>query len=105
MVKINLDKLSLDELEKLQKDVQAAILQFEKRRKAEAKKALEAVAKEHGMTLSEILGGQTKNNRASAPPKFKNPADASQTWSGRGRQPAWFKEAIASGESPESLAI
>lgn len=28
-----------------------------------------------------------------------------RTWSGRGRQPAWFAQAIASGKSPEDLRI
>ena len=105
MAKINLNKMSLEELKALQKDVQSAIAGFEKRKIAEAKSALEAVAAEHGMTLNEILGGATKGKRPSTPAKYKNPADPSQTWSGRGRQPAWFKEAIAGGTKPEKLAI
>lgn len=105
MAKINLDKMSLEELLSLQKDVQNAISNFEKRKRAEAKAALEAVAKEHGMSLSEILGASIKSSRSAAPAKYKNPADPSQTWSGRGRQPAWFKEAIAAGKKKKSLEI
>ena len=105
MAKMNLEKMSLDELKALQKDVQSAIAGFEKRKRADAKKAIEAVAKEHGMTLNEILGGSGKSGRAPAAAKYRNPRDASQTWSGRGRQPQWFKAAIAAGKKPESLEI
>ena len=105
MAKVNLSKMSKDELKILQKEVQLAISEFDKRKKAEAKKALEAVAKEHGMTLNEILGGSAKTKRAGAPAKYRNPADSSLTWSGRGRQPQWFKDAIKSGKTPENLEI
>ena len=103
MSKINLEKMSLEELNTLQKEVQNAIANFEKRKRAEAKAALEAVAKEHGMSLNEILGATSKTSRAAVSPKYRNPADPSQTWSGRGRQPAWFKEAIESGKKKKSL--
>lgn len=33
--------------------------------------------------------------------KYRNPADPTQQWSGRGRQPAWVKAWIASGKSVE----
>jgi DNA-binding protein H-NS len=33
--------------------------------------------------------------------KYRNPADPTQQWSGRGRQPAWLKAWIASGKSVE----
>ena len=105
MAKINLDKMSLEELKALQKDVKSAIANFEKRKRAEAKKAIEAVAKEHGLSLNDILGVGGKSPRAAAPAKYKNPADPSQTWSGRGRQPQWYKDAIAAGKKPASLVI
>jgi DNA-binding protein H-NS len=38
-------------------------------------------------------------------PKYRNPGDASQTWTGRGRQPAWVAEALAGGARLEDLAI
>ena len=105
MAKINLEKMSLEDLKLLQKNVNSAIAGFEKRKKAEAKKALEAVAKEHGMTLGEILGDKPRPRGKTAAAKYQNPANPSQTWSGRGRQPGWFKDALASGKKPDSLLI
>ncbi len=36
-------------------------------------------------------------------PRYRNPANPSETWSGRGEQPGWFKQALASGRRPENL--
>ena len=38
-------------------------------------------------------------------PKFMNPDNHDQLWSGRGKQPTWFKEAIAAGKTLEELTI
>jgi len=40
-----------------------------------------------------------------APPRYANPENPAQTWSGRGKQPAWVSAAIASGRSLESLIV
>lgn len=103
--KLDLSKFSLDELKVLKKDVEAAIDEFAERRRSEARKALEAVAKEHGMSLDEIVGSKGRKRKSKAPAKFANPENPSDTWSGRGRQPAWYKDAIAAGKKPESMAI
>lgn len=103
--KTDLSKFSLDELKQLKKDVETAIKGFSERKRAEARKALEAVAKDHGMTLDEIVGGGGRKRRAKPAIKYVNPDNPLQTWSGRGRQPAWYKSAVASGKSPESMEV
>lgn len=40
-----------------------------------------------------------------AGPKYRNPENAAETWSGKGKRPAWVKEALAEGKSLESLEI
>ena len=64
-----------------------------------------AVAKKHGLSVDDIVGGKAKGRKSKAAPKYRNPDDTSQEWSGRGRQPAWFKAALAAGKKPESLEI
>ena len=103
--KIDFSKLSLDELKTLQKDVERAITDYQKRARSEAMKEMQAVAKKHGLSLDEIVGGKGKGRKAKAAAKYRNPENAEQEWSGRGRQPAWFKAAIAAGKKPESLEI
>jgi DNA-binding protein H-NS len=86
-----------------------------------ALKAAEDLAREHGFSLAELTGGSGKVGRAaggtkrasrtaaapSAPSeaKYRNPDDATQTWSGRGRRPAWVNEALAQGRALTDLAI
>ena len=36
-------------------------------------------------------------------PRYRNPENVCETWSGRGRPPAWFNRAIHAGRSPENL--
>ena len=36
-------------------------------------------------------------------PVYRNPGNACETWSGRGKWPAWFKRALAEGRRPQSL--
>lgn len=97
----DINTMSLDDLKKLRKDVDKAIASFEDRRKKEALAALEAKAGELGFSLSELTGAGKKVSA----PKFQNPENPNQTWTGRGRQPEWFKSAIASGKSEDDLRI
>ena len=100
-----LNKMSLKELKAQRAEVDAAISNFEERRINDAKKAIEAVAKEHGVSIGDIYGAGKKRRKAKAAAKFANPDNGSETWSGRGRQPAWYKTAVSDGKSPESMEI
>ena len=101
---VNLDKMSKDELKQLIKDAEKALKTLETRRLAEAKKAAESAAKEYGFSLDELLGGASKKGSKGAP-KYANPADKSQTWTGKGRKPKWVNEALDSGKSLDDLKI
>lgn len=101
---ISLESLSKEELKQLQSDVEKALRTIDARRKAEAKRAAEKAAKEFGFSLDEIIdAGGTKGSKGA--PKYANPADPSQTWTGRGRKPNWVNDALAEGTSLDTLAI
>lgn len=105
MTEINLDAMELKELKKLRKKVEAAINGYEERQRANALAELEAKAKELGFSLAELTNAKAKLKKPAAPAKYRNPADATQTWSGRGRQPEWFKSAINAGKSAADMEI
>lgn len=105
MAKINLEKLSLDELKALEKDVAKAIKGFEARQRKEAMAAAEAAAKKAGFKLSELIGSAPGPKKAPQPAKYRHPENPSVTWSGRGRQPNWYKEAIEAGTPAKDLLI
>lgn len=102
---INLNTYSLKELKDLQSQVAKAVSSFEDRKKKAALAELEEVARSKGFTLAELTGIAVVRKRAPAVAKYANPADKSDTWSGRGRKPRWFAAALAKGKKPEDLAI
>ncbi|MBF9028974.1 H-NS histone family protein [Rhodobacterales bacterium HKCCE3408] len=104
--KLNLDKMTREELISLRNDVDAALKNSEKEAKKQALAAAQKAAAEHGFSLDDILGG--KKAAASGPksaPKYANPSDPKQTWTGRGRQPGWVKDALAKGKKLEDMSI
>ena len=103
---MDLNALSLAELKKLQDDVAVAIFNYEKRKKAEALAAVEEAARAAGFSLKELLSDERlAKGKTKAAPKYANPADPTQTWTGRGRKPKWVEELLASGKSLEDAAI
>lgn len=102
MADYDLEALSLSELKKMQKDVAKAIATFEDRQKSEARAKVEALARDLGYSLAELVGTETKSPRAPAAAKYRHPENPALTWSGRGRKPQWFVEA---GKTASDLAI
>ena len=105
----DLQNMSRRELQKLRADVEKAILRAEKDEIRQAREAAERAAAEHGFSLAELAA--TRGRRGSVrsgnvhPPKYRNPANPEQTWSGRGRKPQWIKDAEQSGADLSAFAI
>jgi DNA-binding protein H-NS len=105
MADYDLEALSLSELKKMQKDVAKAISTFKDRQKAETRAKVEAFARDLGYSLAELVGTETKSSRAPAVAKYRHPENPALTWSGRGRKPQWFVEAIEARKTANDLAI
>lgn len=113
-MKVDLKSMNRKELEKLLKDVKTALNNAAARDRREARKAAAKAAAEFGFSLGELSddapvkkAGKPKK-KASGPkaaPKYANPEDSKQTWTGKGRQPNWYRAAIDSGTSAESMEI
>jgi DNA-binding protein H-NS len=105
MADFDLEALSLKELKQVQKDVTRAISSYEDRHRAEARSKVEAVARELGYTLAELIGSEVKGTRAPATAKYRHPENPALTWSGRGCKPRWFVDALSAGGSARELEI
>jgi DNA-binding protein H-NS len=105
IVNIDLNSLSLKELKELQSAVTKAVNGFDDRKRKAALSQVEEAARALGFTLSELTGTAVPRKRSPAVPKFANPANTSETWSGRGRKPRWFVAALKAGKQPEQMAI
>ncbi len=102
---IDLNTLSMKELKQLQKDVAAAIAGFEEKKKRKDIAELEAKAKELGYSSLSQLIGTKRSKRRLVPPKYCHPENKFLQWSGRGRRPAWFREALEGGLSEKDMLI
>lgn len=102
---LDLNSMSLKELKDLQGQVNRAIANFEDRKKKQALAELEEKARELGFSLAELTGTTAPRKRAPATAKFANPTNPAETWSGRGRKPRWFSDAVAAGKKPEQMML
>jgi DNA-binding protein H-NS len=104
---IELDTMSRSELVKLRSDVDKAIASVADRERKKAIEAAERAAAEHGFSLAELTGAPIagKRGKSKSPAKYRNPDDATQTWSGRGRKPRWIIEASAAGRDLSDYEI
>lgn len=108
----DLTKMSRKQLERLIADAQRALKALEAKEMREAKKAAEQAAAKYGFKLSELTGPARARKTATAPrakqesaAKYANPADPKQTWTGKGRQPQWYKDLVAAGTDPKTLEV
>ena len=70
---------------------------------------LSKLAKAEGYTIEELFGGSTrsgtarrapaagKRKTAKVAPKYRNPDNSKETWTGRGKQPRWLAAYTAKG--------
>ncbi|MCV6598311.1 MAG: H-NS histone family protein [Mangrovicoccus sp.] len=105
MQEYHLDELSLDELQQLQKAVGKAIETLDERRRKEALASVEAKAREMGFSLAELTESLKRSKRSARPARYRHPENPDLTWSGRGRHPAWVKDAIENGANLEDFEI
>lgn len=108
---IDLKQMSRKELLSLRDRIEKTLASLKKKELKAAREAAEKAAASHGFSLAELTGDapkarkKKKGPKTKAPAKYKNPANADLTWTGKGRQPQWFKDAMAAGSTPESLEI
>lgn len=94
---VDLSDYNLGELKGLLFEVGQAIREHHRRDVAEARERIMTIARGTGLPAEKLLDG------AAVLPRYRNPDDPSQTWSGRGRQPTWVADALASGRTLDQL--
>ena len=110
---VNLETLSPKELQALIADAQSKMKAAHANLIQDVRKKMDALLSISGVTIAEVYpirgrrkAAGKKGNTGSVAPKYRDPSDPSKTWSGRGRQPLWFVEALKRrGVTVESLLI
>lgn len=114
---IDLHKLDFAQLKELDQQVAQQIAATKQREVQRAGEQIQAMAKLLDMSVPELLE-QTgllnqKSKKAKGSPSsggkgqplYRNPEDASKTWTGRGRQPGWVVKHQEGGGKLEDLRI
>ncbi|WP_099473734.1 H-NS family nucleoid-associated regulatory protein [Stenotrophomonas maltophilia] len=120
---IDLTGLSVKELRSLISTAEKQQTKILTRPKAAAMRAkINKYVKDHGYTIEELYGVPNaaapskpkKTNVRNSPsarklgkvaPKYRNPANPNETWTGRGRQPKWMAALVQAGKSPTDFLI
>lgn len=106
-----LTELSLEELRNLASAIPLEIRKREEANKKEALAEVNDLLKARGITLDDLLGASGNAARGAGAakrrvqPKYRHPENPALTWTGRGRQPKWLVELLASGKTLEELVI
>ena len=103
---IDISSMSRKDLEKLRRDIDKQIEKIGKNEQKIALEAAERAAREYGFSLAELTGSPAKAKTATVnPPKYRNPENPDQTWTGKGRRPDWIKQAQDRGEDLSKYEI
>ncbi|QOW24147.1 H-NS histone family protein [Lysobacter sp. H23M47] len=119
---VDIESLSAKELTALINEAKKRKTTLSKRKPiTQARKRVMQAAKNEGYTIAELFGGSgaaraETRTRTSAPrkarkttgkvaPKYRNPENANETWTGRGRQPRWLTAFTDAGRNRDEFLI
>ncbi|MEH2544103.1 DNA-binding protein H-NS [Bradyrhizobium sp. AZCC 2262] len=109
--KFNLDAMSIDEMWQLHEEISAVLSIRLTSEKRELEKRLAQLRREKEMRQSESADSQPRDaprERRKYPrvfPKYRNPNEPTETWSGRGKQPRWLTAALKTGHTIDEFVI
>lgn len=110
-MKPDITNLSVDELNRLKQEADSLIASKKDQEIANAYQDILAIAEKVGYTLDELVAfGSNKRKKSTAPrkavaPRYRNTANASETWTGRGKQPRWLTAQLAQGKTLQDFLI
>ena len=96
-----LKSMSIDQLMDLHQRVQSMLadkLQAEKTKIEERLRRIKSVG--GGLSRDRV-----RRPYPPVPPKYKNPKNPTETWSGRGKQPLWVREQLEAGKKLDQFLI
>jgi len=106
-----LNQLSFPELQELSSNIQKELKARSANIIKEARAELRELERKYSLTVEEILSGnktaseKSSDAKKTVAPKYRNPENAEETWTGRGKKPKWVEAALAQGQSIDALLI
>ena len=106
----DLNTLSASELEALIDEAKQLITEKQEQRVHSAYLEAVRIASDLGMTVEELISrGRDKSQKpvkkGVVPPRYRNPLNELETWTGRGKQPRWVAHNVSRGITLEDMLI
>ena len=107
MARMAFEKMTVRELMEAQAEIESLIGKKKVDELSALKARMAQLAAESGFSVEELFNGKANSGKktGSVAPKYRHPDNAGIVWSGRGRQPLWFVDALKKGIKPEKLLI
>lgn len=123
---VDINKLSLAELTALSAKLSKRKERLEKGQLEKVRAKVMALLRKEGFTLQDLVGAGAASSRPASkgkaaakpkakakagstgrkiPPKYRNPNNPEQVWTGRGVSPNWVRELMAQGMTKEQMLI
>lgn len=102
---MDLSNLSVSDLRTLQENIKQQLKKREQQELSQAREKILEIAQSVGVSVKELIGSGIRAKTGTVAVQYRNPNDASQQWTGRGRQPKWVKEWIESGKSLDLVRV
>lgn len=103
---VDLSELNFEQLTKLKVSLDDRMEDFDGRHREETLARMNEVARNHGFQSADaVVNGRLDRRRNPVQKKFFNPLDLNDKWSGRGRKPRWFIDALDRGVTKEDMTI
>lgn len=98
--------LTLSELLAQKAALEKQILEVQREERAQAIAQIRELMSRYGLTLADVAGKPAVPAKpgAKVAPKYRDPATGA-TWSGRGLQPKWLKNALDAGRSLSEFTL
>lgn len=103
MKNIDLKDMAFDDLIELRDTIESIISKRAAAEKRSLEQRLSRLAHYAGNFVSKPAGRSLKGRKAE--PKYRNPADPSETWAGRGMKPRWLTALLAEGRQVDEFSI
>lgn len=105
-MRINVEKMPLTDLVELESKIKNALAVAKERERAEVRGKVEELVKSSGFTIEELFArGRSAAKGKTVAPKYINPENRAETWTGRGRKPKWLVAKLAKGAKMDEFAI
>ncbi|MGA7439772.1 MAG: H-NS histone family protein [Luteibacter sp.] len=103
---VDIKNLSHTQLTELIAKAQSRQGELLKEKVARLREKISELIKAEGLTFDDVFGKNAPKSRragTAVAAKYRNPTNPEQTWSGRGKRPRWFSDALKAGTKESDM--